>query len=500
MSPATKRCPNPACGRENSPGEFYCLDCGDELDSVQSPIPRPFPNPRFPDAPATYPIAGSGPSKDAVYRNYAFVRHPRLPSLSGDGNPAKSAAQTITAYAPHLHAVLGDKHHAVSPVGAWLLLALVAQLATGADREALECALGCDAATARRAADALLQELHPAVGAAVAYWNARGIGAALESWRGTLSAEIATGPIPTQDEADAWVCKHTKGQFQKFPQQLTESVQMLLVSAVATDVAWDAPFETVPAAQLGGPWASRVRRAMRWRGDGARAVARTAAAGLVGVQVQQSRSGLAVVSVIAAPEVPAAAVLAAAYEVAALECGRPTQAVYVSLFDLPEEGHAWRIVEEVVKSLYERRAEIAEVTLPAWRVSSEARNLECADGTGFPEAARTLLRHLPPPQVVNATQSTRAEFDVAGFRAASVTKFSGIPGCAMPDRQATIRTIELKFTYPFAAVAVAFGWGNAHCPWHGVPAFGAWVTQPAEPSEGALPGAGSDPEQDFVDM
>lgn len=36
MSPNTKKCPNPACGRENSPNENYCIDCGDELDSVST--------------------------------------------------------------------------------------------------------------------------------------------------------------------------------------------------------------------------------------------------------------------------------------------------------------------------------------------------------------------------------------------------------------------------------------------------------------------------------
>lgn len=36
MSPNTKKCPNPACGRENSPNESFCIDCGDELDAVTS--------------------------------------------------------------------------------------------------------------------------------------------------------------------------------------------------------------------------------------------------------------------------------------------------------------------------------------------------------------------------------------------------------------------------------------------------------------------------------
>ncbi|MBM0258971.1 hypothetical protein JNW89_21570, partial [Micromonospora sp. 4G55] len=43
----------------------------------------------------------------------------------------------LARYAARLHAGAGDRHHVASPLGAWLLLALAAPAATGADRDEL---------------------------------------------------------------------------------------------------------------------------------------------------------------------------------------------------------------------------------------------------------------------------------------------------------------------------------------------------------------------------
>jgi hypothetical protein len=401
------------------------------------------------------------------------------------------AAAAATSLAPRLHEAMGDGHHAVSPVGAWLLLALVAPLAVGDDREELERALGCDAESARRAADELLRKPHPAVSAALAAWGAGALGPALEAWRRALPPAMATGAMPTQSVADAWALEHTHGLIAQFPATINELSRLLLASAVAVDVAWESPFFTVTSDNLGGPWAQRVGRVMREHGDGATAVARTAAAGLVGVQVKRSRTGMAVVSAIAPPDVAPSAAIAAAYEVAALVCGRGSTAGFVSLFDLPPDGHAWRIEEKEVESTRGGREERAVVTLPAWSASSSAPDLAGVPGTGFPAAGRALVALLPPDPrgyEAMAAQVTRAEFDVNGFRAASITTMDIVARSAMGWRMPSlrhkliIRTIHLQFSRPFAAVALADDGPHAHA-WQGVPVFGAWVTEPAEPGE-----------------
>jgi hypothetical protein len=43
-------------------------------------------------------------------------------------------------------------------------------------------------------------------------------------------------------------------------------------------------------------------------------------------------------------------------------------------------------------------------------------------------------------------------------------------------RDGLLREAELRFAHPYAVVAVAER--GADSPWHGVPVFSAWVTEP----------------------
>src|SRR5262249_59602386 len=118
--------------------------------------------------------------------------------------PFKNYSHLVAAYALRLHAAAGDRHHAVCPLGAWLLLALAAPLATGGNREELERVLGCDTDTARRTADHLLKDPHPALAQAFAMWL-RGEGrAGLDAWGRGLPPCATVGQMPTQAHADAW--------------------------------------------------------------------------------------------------------------------------------------------------------------------------------------------------------------------------------------------------------------------------------------------------------
>src|SRR5262252_3180146 len=107
-------------------------------------------------------------------------------TVSDPATPRKNYSDLVAAYALRVHDVAGGQHHIVSPLGMWLLLALAAPLATGADREALERVLGCDADTARRGAEELLQDPHPALALAFAAWHRGEIGTALDAWRRAL--------------------------------------------------------------------------------------------------------------------------------------------------------------------------------------------------------------------------------------------------------------------------------------------------------------------------
>jgi hypothetical protein len=56
-------------------------------------------------------------------------------------------------------------------------------------------------------------------------------------------------------------------------------------------------------------------------------------------------------------------------------------------------------------------------------------------------------------------------------------------------RPGLLRTAELRFGQPFAVVAAATGQDNppGHSPWHGLPVFSAWITQPEDAGDPADP-------------
>jgi len=413
-------------------------------------------------------------------------------SVADPKTPRKNYSDLVAAYALRLHAAAGDRHHIVSPLGAWLLLALVAPLVAGSDREELERVLGCDADTARRAADELLKDSHSALALAFAAWHRGDIGTGLDAWRRTLPPCATTGPMPTQAQADAWAREHTKGQIESMPVVIGEDSRLLLATAVATDVGWQKAFSLVPAVELGGSWASRVKRVMRrYGGHPAHAVAKTKAAGFVGVSHEYGRGGLDVISVIAAPDVPPASVIAAAYDVAARIAGLPSTATFVQVFDLPLTGHAWVVRERVLENFRgPGRIGKSEVTIPAWTAKTKFDDLIDTPGTGFAEIAKAALAQIaadPRGDRVCAAQAARARFDTNGFSAAALTVTLLLCASMSPPPRRTIeRTVEVRFDRPFAVVA-ATSTNQRGQPvgvlLRGLPAFGAWVTEPMEPSE-----------------
>lgn len=403
-----------------------------------------------------------------------------------------NVSDLVAAYALRLHAAAGDGHHIVSPLGAWLLVALAAPLTSGDTREEVEHALGCDVETARRAAAELLADPHPALALAFAAWHKGDIGAGLDAWCRALPRCATSGPMPTQVQANAWASKQTKGQLESMPVEINDEFRLLLVTAVATRVSWPHAFQLVPATELSGTWSSRVNCVMRRHaGDPVRVVARTAEAGLVGVSHECGERRLDVVSVIAAPGIGPARVIAAAYEVAALIAELPSTAAFVPAFDLPLIGHAWVVRERVFESYFgPDRTERSEVTIPAWTASTELPGLIAAPGTGFGAIGKATLRQIPPGprgDYVRAAQAATARFDTNGFSAAALTAFPAVGASAGGDwRQKVERTVKVYFDRPFAVVA-ATGDGRSGRSelgrFRGLPAFGAWVTEPMEPSE-----------------
>lgn len=401
----------------------------------------------------------------------------------------------VERFADGMTARLATTHAVTSPLGLWLLLALLAPAATGADRADLEDALGTDADDAHARAAELLRADHPAVATAAAVWSRPELldAARFAAWAATLPAVVETGPVPDQEGADAWARARSLGLVDHFPVAVARDTAAVLASAVATRVAWAEPFDEVPAAALGGPFGSQVASALRAPASHTRAIVRTAAAGDVVVHAASSGTGLLVVSAIADPDVAPPAVHVAARQAAAqLRGDREAGAERVSLFDLPlGAGHAWTLAETTEERFGARgdTDETVDVVMAAWEARSDH---DLADVPGAGPAARTLgtlLRADAGPAEVEARQAAAATFGREGFEAAAVTGIAMRAGAAPVARRVRHRTAHATFHRPHAVLAVARNRGTDPArPWHDVdlgapawedlPVFSAWVGHP----------------------
>ncbi|CCH18102.1 hypothetical protein [Micromonospora lupini] len=429
----------------------------------------------------------------------------------------------LAAYAERLHATIGDRHHVASPLGAWLLLALSAATAdadqvtrpkTGTDpTEATDLAaatgpktandlaaatgpetgtgrladaLGTDLARAAEVARTLLDAPHPLVASATALWLRPGRRTDEPAgWRAALPTATEVGALPDQAGLDAWAREHTDGLIETFPLKVHPDVVFALASALATRISWAQPFEVTDARALGpaSVWARDLRRALRSPDHGHQgAIVTTDRAGDVIVHAARAQAtdgaGLVVLSVAAAPHVPPADVLAVAYDLSAGAAEGAQPAGRRSLFDLPLGDTAlWTLREERVRTrARDGREERHSAVLPCWSARSE-HDLT-AESLGFPAATAALAGALDQPvQGFEARQVAMARYGRYGFEAAAVT---GMFGTVSLPPEGVARTAELRFGHPYAVVAVATDTraDGVTGPWHGVPVFSAWVTEP----------------------
>ncbi len=397
-------------------------------------------------------------------------------------------------YAGRLHARAGPGHHVVSPLGAWMVVALCATVAGDEQaRGELAEVLGTDPVPAAAFAAGLLADPHPLVAAGAGVWvrPARET-ARIKQWLTVLPAVVDTGDIPTQEEIDRWAAERTLGLIDRFPIELTADVVCLLASALATKVSWEVPFDVVDAAALGpGPWPARLRRVLRPpRGDPRHRqyLAGTDRAGTVGVHLTGARGGLLVGSVIAAdPAVPASDVLATAEEIITAEARQAGSVARLSLFDLPlGDGPVWSIGEQQADTTAPHgREEQVICVLPAWSAQTDL-DLRDDEALGFATAARALAEALELGQWrYDARQAAMARYSAVGFEAAAVTGLA-VAMSARVSRPGRRRVATVRFAHPFAVVAAAFDDRQTRhaspvpSAWHGLPVFSAWVSEPTE--------------------
>jgi hypothetical protein len=298
---------------------------------------------------------------------------------------------------------------------------------------------------------------------------------------------VETGPIPDQAALDAWASRHTDGLIDRFPITVDASVLLLLASALATRVSWEVPFQTVPATELGATsaWASRLTQVLRTPADPRHEqfIAGTERCGDVAVHAARARGGLLVASVIADPAMPVGEVLTAAHHIAVALADRQRLGA-VSLFELPlGDGPLWTITERPAPATAaDGRTERYSACLPAWSANSE-HDLRDAI-LGFATAAAVLAQLLGLDEWrFEAKQAAMARYTRVGFEAAAVTGLA-VRSAAVRSRDGICRDAQLRFAHPYAVVAVATDDPRLRTdsPWHGLPVFSAWITDPEDAS------------------
>jgi hypothetical protein len=372
-------------------------------------------------------------------------------------------ASLITRYARTLGDVVGDGHHVSSPLGAWLLLALCSPAARGGDAAKLADVLGADSSQAASTAAELLREPPALVAAAAAVWGAPGAGD--RDWLAGLPAPVTRGEVPDQATVDRWAREHSFGLIDKFPLQVDAEAYLLLATALATKVSWECPFEVAPGTALGGSW--RLDRVLFSPDHPSHSafIAVTPDAGDVAVHVGRAAGGLVVLSVIAASGVPHGDVSQAAHRLA-IAVARNAEIPRRSLFDLPlGDGPLWSIREERSTG---GSTERLHALLPAWS-ASDVLDLH-DERLGFDAAGHAI----GGGDRWDARQAVMANYSRTGFEAAAVTAMAS--QMAMRPRERTARIAELRFGHPYAVVAAAQT--RTGGPWHGLPLFSAWVTEP----------------------
>jgi hypothetical protein len=328
----------------------------------------------------------------------------------------------------------------------------------------------------------LLAHPHPVVANAAALWTSGGadLSAGFARWRSELPPQVTVGELPGQAGLDRWAREHTFGLIDRFPLS-ADGMYLVLASALATKVSWTVPFDLAPGASLGSasPWATRLRQVLRTprEGDHSQYIAVTPEAGDVIVHAARAAGGLLVVSVAAAAEVPASTVLAVAHRIGIQEAtGQVVQRRRLTDLALGE-GPLWLLREVTAVS------DACIAVLPAWSANS-SHNLK-HPSLGFAAAKNAIV---PGPDPWQARQSAMARYSRTGFEAAAATAI-GIELAMRPSGRR--REAELRFAHPYAAVAIATdpgrggqdAGGRGHGPWHGLPVFSAWVSEPEDATD-----------------
>ena len=365
----------------------------------------------------------------------------------------------------------------LSGLGAWPLLAALADAAEGPARDELAAAVGLSASDGLGAARDLLGILNqsPAVHAALGLWTAAVV-PVNPHWAARLpaAAHNILDPDPARSQAalDAWVEKETGGLLHHMPVQVDTDTLLVLASALTGRTKWEHPFTDEPM-HGSGPWADRRRLAGLYRTTALDdADIRIAVSdnddGPVTLATVRGEDGIDVVLALGEPDVRAGTVLGTAVGA----CGpMPEPGVRVEPVDLDRAVHGPGLSVIEINSFKDEPT--ASLNTVAFTVEAQHDLMSHAELFGLSAASDGEVARFPgisevPLNVQQAAQDAMASFSAEGFVAAAVTAFSMVTGAAMPRLRA--KRLIAAYDRPFGFVAVHRETGLVLvCGWVGEP-------------------------------
>lgn len=371
--------------------------------------------------------------------------------------------ETISAYSGIFHKEYKNDHHIVSPLGAWMLLALLAQ---GSDEKSdplaplAKQALGVTVQQSGSLLKELLSSEHPAVFSAIKAWLEPGSlssDASLLGWQQEVKDYCPIDvKVPTKDELDSWVKDKSLDLIQEFPVSIDPSwFKGLFATVIATDVEWEVPLDVIKDKELAKHW--DATDFLMDNNSNHTFIHRDAEHGLFGVHYAKAKKGLTVYSVIAFSDIPANITLEVAHKIGAGEISK------VSLSDL--ESNDFLKIKEFKTS--DNIRERFQSILPAWEFNGN-HDLSAVPECGLSAAAARL------GEVGDIRQVVVADYSDKGFKAAALTY--AIVGRAFVPATKKALHADLQFIKPYAVVAFATD-DKADSIWNNLPVFSGVVAE-----------------------
>lgn len=370
--------------------------------------------------------------------------------------------KTITMMSPYAKKFnKGVSEHSVSsPLGMWLLLALVAErgdeLPEGV-ASALEKRLGVPLLDAVAQSRRIFIDPPDSLKAAVGAWSNGPLSDSYAHWSEPIQdMALVSHSIPSQGALDEWMKEKTEGIFPKSPVEVNDATDLLLASVLASKVSWNQSLS--PCLPVGSMRRWGVNKVLRSAPEHPVFVAKVEGK-TYGVHIATSNDALRVYSVVAVDDdVLPEEVMAASYDIA--------QEKYE-----PVDGIAEAINRKgsVILSVGQSSDRTPSAFLPAWSAETSLDLKEDVPESG----AKEILEVLAARDVRGSSdvrQAAKASYTQHGFEAAAVTTVSIMRSAAFT----THPKLTVSFSRPYAVLAVAQSQEDL------VPAFNAWVAEASE--------------------